>query len=51
MERIAVVGEKRWEEWVTKLSQPFLKADMQFFVSEKAGEARRWLRRAPAEAE
>lgn len=43
MERIAVVGEKRLEDWATKLSKPFLKADMRFFPREEAQEARRWL--------
>lgn len=43
MERIAVVGEKRAEEWGTKVSKPFLKAEMRFFAREDAAEARRWL--------
>ena len=44
MERIAVVGEKRWEEWAIGLSQPFMKADMRFFRMDEAEEARRWVR-------
>lgn len=43
MERIAVVGEERLEEWGTKLSKPFIKADMRFFSSDEADEARHWL--------
>lgn len=43
MERIAVVGEKRLEDWGTKLSKPFLEADMRFFPREEAEEARRWV--------
>ena len=43
MERIAVVGEKRWEEWAIRLSQPFLKADMRFFHPDEAEAARRWV--------
>ena len=42
MERIAVVGESRWEKWATRLSQPFLKADMRFFSPQEAEVARRW---------
>lgn len=42
MERIAIVGESRWEEWATRLSQPFLKADMRFFPPGEEGVARRW---------
>ena len=48
MERIAVVGENRWEEWATKLSQPFLKADMRFFPPEEAEAARRWVAGDPS---
>jgi hypothetical protein len=45
MDRIVIVGEKKWEEWSTKLSKPFFKADMRFFTSDRAGEARAWLTR------
>lgn len=44
MERIAIVGENQWEEWGTKLSKPFFKADVRFFTPGRAAEARAWLR-------
>lgn len=44
MERIAVVGESGWQEWGTKLSRPFFKADVKFFTRDHAEEAERWLR-------
>jgi hypothetical protein len=44
MERIAIVGRTRWEEWGTKLSKPFFKADVRFFETPRAAEARAWLR-------
>ena len=44
MERVAVVGEKKLEDWGIKLSKPFFKADMRFFPREEADEAREWLR-------
>lgn len=42
-DRIAVVGEKWWEEWATRASQPFLKANRRFFRREEADDARRWV--------
>ena len=44
MERIAIVGDKRWQEWVTTLSDPLLEADMRFFAPEQAHEAKKWAR-------
>jgi hypothetical protein len=42
MHRVAVVGETKWEEWGTRLSKPFFKADMRFFPPEEEAEARAW---------
>ncbi|QWC58355.1 STAS/SEC14 domain-containing protein [Erythrobacter sp. 3-20A1M] len=43
--RIAVVGDKRWEEWGTKLSNPlFPSAEMRFFEREERTSAKVWLR-------
>lgn len=44
LDRVAVVGENGWEEWGTKLSKPFFKADVKFFPRERMDEARAWLR-------
>ena len=33
-------------EWATRLSRPFLKADMRFFRPEEAEQARRWVAEA-----
>lgn len=44
MDRIAIVGENKWEEWGTRLSKPFFKADMRFFTPDRVAEARAWLR-------
>ena len=44
MARIAIVGEKRWQDWAVGLSQPFLKADMRFFHTDEADAARQWVR-------
>lgn len=43
MQRIAIVGDKAWEEWGTKLSKPFFKADMRYFTPDEAEAARQWV--------
>lgn len=41
--RIAVLGETTFEEWATRLSAPFTKAEMRFFPLESEEEASAWL--------
>lgn len=43
IERFAVVGEKRWEEWMSKLCKVFTKADVRFYALPEADQARAWL--------
>jgi hypothetical protein len=43
MGRVAVVGDKSWEEWGTKISKPFFSADMKYFDKAQESEAREWL--------
>ena len=43
MGRVAVVGEKAWQEWGTRLSKPFFKAEMRYFNDDRAADARIWL--------
>lgn len=40
---VAVVGEREWEDWATRLAKPFFKAEMRYFERARAGEAREWL--------
>tara|TARA_R110000782_G_scaffold34487_3_gene82367 strand:+ start:85 stop:465 length:381 start_codon:yes stop_codon:yes gene_type:complete len=43
--RIAIVGEKTWQEWGTKLSDPFFpSADMRFFDPDESDTAAAWAR-------
>lgn len=44
IDRIAMVGDKKWEEWMAKLSKPFAKADVKYFSHSQLGEAWDWLR-------
>ncbi len=42
--RIAVLGETTLEEWGTKLSAPFIGADMKFFPIDREDDAMAWLK-------
>jgi len=43
IERLAMVGEKRWEEWMVKLCKPFTKAEVKYFDATKLEIAWEWL--------
>lgn len=42
-ERLAVVGDKRWEEWMTRLAAPFTLADVRFFEPSEMEKALAWV--------
>jgi len=44
IERIAMVGNKRWEEWMTKLAKLFMKGGVKYFDDSQLEEAWAWLR-------
>lgn len=37
--KIAIVGDKKWEEWGTKISKPFFESEVKFFEDEDKAEA------------
>lgn len=43
IERIAMVGEKKWQHGMAILCKPFTKAATRYFDHADAGEARKWL--------
>ena len=43
IERIAVIGETRWQEWMTTLFRPFTNAEVHYFESDQANQARTWI--------
>jgi hypothetical protein len=43
IERIAVVGDKRWEQDMVTCFRPFTKATIRYLDQSNAAEARRWL--------
>ena len=43
-DRIAMVGERRWEKWLVQVSKPFTKAKMRYFDAFQVDDAWAWLR-------
>lgn len=43
IERLAVVGEKKWEAGMTKFCKPFTTAKIRFFEPGDAADARAWI--------
>jgi hypothetical protein len=44
IERLAVVGDKKWEQGMVTFLKPFTKAATRYFNQADATEARKWLR-------
>jgi hypothetical protein len=43
IDRIALVGEKKWEEWMAKICRPFTMAKLRYFDAAQIEEAWQWL--------
>lgn len=43
IERIALVGENRWEEWMAKVCKPFTSANVRYFDAAEQDSAWAWL--------
>lgn len=43
MERLAVVGEKRWQHAIASAGKPFTPAEVRYFDSADAAQARQWV--------
>lgn len=43
-EKIAMVGDKKWQDWVTQFMKPFTNAEIKYFDIEKKEEARNWIK-------
>ena len=46
MERIALVGDKKWEEWMAKVCKPFTMAKVRYFDASQIDAAWAWVREA-----
>ena len=43
-ERIAMVGDRRWEKWMASVCKPFTKAKVKYFDKSEVDAAWKWLR-------
>jgi hypothetical protein len=43
-ERIAMVGERRWEEWMAALCKPFVKGEVKYFDASEDDAAWTWIK-------
>ena len=43
-ERIAVIGDQRWEQWMTLLWKPFSRAEIRYFDGDETDQAWAWIR-------
>jgi hypothetical protein len=43
IERIAMVGETTWEEWMAKVCKPFTRATIKYFDHAHADDAKAWI--------
>jgi hypothetical protein len=43
IERLAVIGEKKWQKGMATFCKPFTKAEIRYFDHSQAEEARTWL--------
>ncbi len=43
IERIAIVGDKKWEEWMAKVCKPFTLAKVRYFDASEVDAAWNWL--------
>jgi hypothetical protein len=44
IEKIAVIGENRWEKGMTLFFKPFTRADVRYFARGRLAEALKWIR-------
>ncbi len=49
-ERIAIVGDRKWEAWMAQLCKPFTKAKVRYFDASQVDAAWAWLREGVAMA-
>lgn len=43
-DKVAMVGEKKWEEWMTDLMKPFTSAEVRYFDISQGEEAITWIK-------
>ncbi len=43
IERLALVGDKKWEKWMARFCRPFTRAEIRYFDRQQADEAHQWV--------
>ena len=43
VERLAMVGDEHWQEWMTSFCKPFTTAAVRYFTFERLDEAQEWV--------
>jgi hypothetical protein len=43
IERLAMVGHRKWEEWMSTFCKPFISAEIRYFDEERRAEAQGWI--------
>ena len=43
LRKVAIVGEKKWQEVMTDILKPFTSADAKYFEEAQAAEAKTWI--------
>jgi hypothetical protein len=43
--KVAIVGDKKWEEWIATISKPFTSAEVKYFYEPQREEALAWVSR------
>ena len=43
-EKIAMVGDKKWQDWITKFMKPFTNAEVKYFDLEEKEIAKKWIK-------
>ena len=43
IDRIALVGEKKWEKWMATVCKPFTMAKIEYFDAARIDDAKKWL--------
>ena len=46
IDKIALVGDRKWEEWMAKVCKPFTMAKIRYFDAAQLGAAWKWLAEA-----
>lgn len=41
--KVAMVGSKKWEDWLTQLMKPFTSAEVKFFETAEKEKAKAWI--------